>query len=143
MTVLQFPTNESFNTSVNFDPLNGVWFLFKSKARIHSLSASRDLLISAPSKRVCLLVSLTSAPLSLPAKSMNDNFPWHLEPSLRTIYKIACDRDESLLDEFEAVTRDPLPYSITFMSCSTDDTFLSCKPTTLTLPLASSRACKI
>ncbi len=56
-------------------PLKGVWFLFWSKALIHSFKAKRDLLISAPSNLVYLVDSDTSAPLSLPAKSINDIFP--------------------------------------------------------------------
>jgi len=64
---------------------------------MHSLRANKDLFISAPSIHVCLSVSLTSAPLSLPAKSMNviqPNFlPLFL--SLKFIYRIACDLDES------------------------------------------------
>lgn len=75
IVVLQFPVNESFRTWVSFEPLKGVCFLVWSKARMHSLSASNDLLISAPSIRVCLLVSMVSAPRSLPARSMNDSFP--------------------------------------------------------------------
>jgi hypothetical protein len=54
ITVLQLPTKESFRTKVSLLPLKGVWFLLRSKARIHSFKARRDLLISAPSKRVCL-----------------------------------------------------------------------------------------
>jgi len=141
ITVLQFPIKESFKTNVNLDPLNGVWFLFKSKALIHSFNANNDLLISAPSNLVYLLVSLTSAPLSLPAKSINDNLPWDLDPSFNVIYKIAWDLEESLFDELDAVILDALPYSITFINYSTDYTFLSCKPTIFTLPLASSRGC--
>ena len=83
--------------------------MFKSNALIHSFNANNDLLISAPSNLVYLLVSLTSAPLSLPAKSINDNLPWHLLPSFRVIYNIACDLDESLFDEFDAVILDALP----------------------------------
>ena len=138
ITVLQLPIKESFKTNVNFDPLKGVWFLFKSNARIHSFNANNDLLISAPSNLVYLFVSLTSAPLSLPAKSINDNFPWDLDPSFNVIYKIAWDLEESLFDELDAVILDALPCSITFMSYSTDYTFLSYKPTIFTFPFASS-----
>lgn len=148
ITVLQLPTKESLSTNVNLLPLKGVWFLFKSNALIHSFKANRDLLISAPSNRVCLFWSLTSAPLSLPARSMKDNFPWHLLPSFREIYRIAWDLEESLLEELEAilnlilipVTLEALPYSMTFMSCSTLLTLRSYRPTILTLPLASSLA---
>lgn len=53
MTVLQYPVKESFSTIVSLLPRKGVWFLFWSKARMHSFRASRLLLISAPSIRVC------------------------------------------------------------------------------------------
>src|SRR5690242_13936221 len=72
MTVLQFPVKESLSTRVNLLPLKGVCFLSWSRALIHSFKARRDLLISAPSILVCLLVSVTSAPLSEPARSMKD-----------------------------------------------------------------------
>ena len=72
ITVLQFPVKLSFNTYVNLDPLNGLWFLLLSRALIHSFKANKDLLISAPSILVYLLVSVTSLALSLPAKSIND-----------------------------------------------------------------------
>lgn len=41
------------STSVSLDPRNGICRCSQSSARIHSLSASRLLLISAPSNRVC------------------------------------------------------------------------------------------
>jgi hypothetical protein len=53
ITVLQYPVNESLRTIVNLLPRKGVWFLFWSRARIHYLSASKLLLISAPSILVC------------------------------------------------------------------------------------------
>lgn len=70
IVVLLLPTKESFSTWVSLDPRNGVCFLSKSKALIHSFRASKDLLISAPSIFVYLSVCIVSAPLSLPAKSM-------------------------------------------------------------------------
>ena len=70
MVVLLFPINESLRTCVNLEPRNGVCFLSRSSARMHSLRAKRDLLISAPSIFVYLSVCIVSAPLSLPAKSM-------------------------------------------------------------------------
>ena len=42
---------------------------------IHTFKASRLLLISAPSILVCLSDVEVSAPLSLPAKSISENFP--------------------------------------------------------------------
>lgn len=53
MTVRQYPVKESFKTMVNLLPLNGVWCLFWSNALIHYFKAKSDLLISAPSIRVC------------------------------------------------------------------------------------------
>ena len=54
MTVLQKPTKESFKTMVNLLPLKGVWPFPWSRALIHYLRASKDLLIYAPSILVCL-----------------------------------------------------------------------------------------
>lgn len=85
MTVLQKPTKESLRTIVSFDPLKGVWPLPWSKARIHSLRESKDLLIYAPSILVCLSMSIWSAPLSLPAKSMKEIFPCSFLPSFSEI----------------------------------------------------------
>lgn len=104
ITVLQFPVKLSFKTRVSLLPLKGVWFLFKSMALMHSFNARRDLLISAPSILVCLFWSDTSAPLSLPAKSMNDNFPCRFLPYLRFIWSRACERELSELAELEPTT---------------------------------------
>ena len=54
IVVLEVPVNESFRTCVSLEPLNGKCFLSRSRARIHSFSAKRDLLISAPSILVYL-----------------------------------------------------------------------------------------
>lgn len=116
MTVLQYPVNESLRTMVSLLPRKGVWFLFWSKARMHSLSASKLLLISAPSILVCFSSwSAWSAALSLPARSIKDIFPCSLFLRLRQICKMACDRDESLFVPFCEVTRAAIPndmYSI-------------------------------
>lgn len=48
--------NESRSTIVSFDALNGTWELLVSSARMHSFSASSDLLISAPSNLRYLLL---------------------------------------------------------------------------------------
>ncbi len=69
------PTKLSFNTRVNLFYLKGIWVLSISNALIHSFRANNDLLISAPSIRVYLCISVTSLALSFPAKSMNDNLP--------------------------------------------------------------------
>ena len=70
MVVLELPVRLSLRILVSYDPLNGVCFFSKSRALIHSLRAKRLLLISAPSVLVYLLLSVVSAPLSLPARSM-------------------------------------------------------------------------
>ena len=50
MQVLDFsPINESRRTCVSFEARKGRWAPLRPKARIHSLRAKRDLLISAPS----------------------------------------------------------------------------------------------
>eukprot|EP00982_Pelagococcus_subviridis_P014464 31333-Pelagococcus_subviridis.AAC.11 len=96
-TVLLFaPTNASRSTFVSCDPLNGTWRSspprssrgstpsdtaftpppppLELSARMHSFSASNDLLISAPSWRIFPSTAFPrSAPRSLPAKSTRDN----------------------------------------------------------------------
>ena len=52
ITVRESPRKESLSTSVNLDPRNGTCDAPESSARMHSLSAKSDLLISAPSIRV-------------------------------------------------------------------------------------------
>lgn len=49
ITVREFPTKESRKTSVNLLPRNGMWPWSLSSALMHSFSASKLLLISAPS----------------------------------------------------------------------------------------------
>ena len=58
MIVLQYPMKESLSTIVSLLPLKGVWLLPWSRALMHSLRVSRDLLISAPSILVCLFWSI-------------------------------------------------------------------------------------
>ena len=53
--------DETGQTSVSFDPLKGTCLATLSRARMHSFRASRLLLISAPSRRVCLSLSYVSA----------------------------------------------------------------------------------
>jgi len=63
---------------------------------MHSFKASSDLFISAPSNFVCCFYSETSEARSLPAKSINDTFPYDLLLlSFRFICRIAWDREES------------------------------------------------
>lgn len=140
MTVLQFPMKESLSTRVNLLPLNGVWFLFKSMALMHSLRAKRDLLISAPSSLVYLFWSWTSAPLSLPAKSINESFPWRCFPYFKLMMSRAWDREDSELDEFELVTLTLYPSWMICINPWTLLIFFSDSPTMLTFPLASSLA---
>ena len=96
ITVKQLPIKDSFKTIVSLLPQNGRCYLDESKALIHSLRANKDLLISAPSYLVYLLVSLTSLPLSFPAKSIKLIYPifFHDSKFLKHTYKIACDLDE-------------------------------------------------
>ena len=61
---------------------------------MHSFNASKDLFISAPSNLVYLLELTTSAPLSLPARSMNDILPCVLLLTFNYSCKIACDLEE-------------------------------------------------
>ena len=97
MVVLLKPTKESFSTCVSLEPRKGVCFLSKSRARMHSLSARRDLLISAPSILVYLSVCIVSAPRSEPAKSMKLILLYSLSLCLSTICIIACERELSAL----------------------------------------------
>ena len=62
-------------TCVSLLPRNGVCPCFFSSERMTSFKASNDVLISAPSMRVCLDAWVVSAPRSLPAKSMKLSFP--------------------------------------------------------------------
>jgi hypothetical protein len=90
IVVLLLPRKESFKTWVSFDPLNGRWVLpALSRARIHSFSANRLLLISAPSYLVFLPVSITSAPRSDPARSIKLILLKSLPPCFTEKVKIA------------------------------------------------------
>mmetsp|Transcript_35897 Transcript_35897/g.86411 ORF Transcript_35897/g.86411 Transcript_35897/m.86411 type:complete len:331 (-) Transcript_35897:651-1643(-) len=136
------PTSESFRTCVSLLPRKGVWSCCWSRARMHSLSARSDLLISAPSILVWRSVSVTSAPLSLPAKSIKENLPW-TRPfwvSFKQIWRMAWDLDESTFAPVQPVVRSRRPYSITPMSCCTFSKGTSCNPTITTCPLAFSLA---
>lgn len=91
------PTKESLRTRVNLLPLNGRCFLSMSIALMHSLRAKRLLLISEPSFLVYFEESLMSAPLSLPAKSIKENFDkTRFFLFFRLICSIPWDQDESL-----------------------------------------------
>lgn len=130
--------NESFNTIVSLLPLNGVWCLFWSNARIHSFKASNDLFIYAPSILVCFYNwSAWSAALSLPARSINDIFPCGLFFFFNVICNIACDLEESLFVPFWDVTLILVPYSINYMRFCALCIFVSDNPTMFTLFFAS------
>ena len=66
---------ESRSTMVSFDPRKGVCFFRIDIARMHSFNASKEVLISAPSRLVRLSVVAVSAPRSEPAKSTSENLP--------------------------------------------------------------------
>ena len=158
ITVRESPKNESRSTSVSFDPRNGTCDAPESSARMHSFSASRDLLISAPSMRVCRSLSVVSAPRSLPAKSIKESLPkisvagasfgasaaanafrcFNSMGFFSTSCNIACDRDDSALAPV-------LPTHRAFVLCSTSrsnvssaSTRYSCNPTTQICDLESS-----
>ena len=120
---------------------------------MHSFKASNDLLISAPSNLVCLSAELDTAPRSLPARSIRENFPergvspstissWNVlipyngrrfVPVLRIIWNTAW-----LLEEFEFAevlpeVRRPLPRLMRARTSSTEATSVSVSPTTTTL----------
>lgn len=98
MTVLESPKKLSFSTCVSLEPRNGVWSASWYSDRMHSFSARRLLLISAPSSlrssphpvttaatcvwrgarethRVFRSLCVVSAPRSEPARSMKDSLP--------------------------------------------------------------------
>lgn len=140
MKVRQKPTKESFSTIVSFDPRKGVCPLPWSSALMHSLSERSDLLIYAPSILVCLFMSMWSAPLSLPARSINDILPNSFFPSLSEICRMACDREESALAEFIEVTLCWLPMLRYSMNYSVLVTCAYSMPMMLMLLLLSYRS---
>ncbi len=92
------PMNESRSTLVKVLPLNGTWASRLPSALMHSLSASSDLLISAPSILVMRSAELVSLPRSLPAKSMSEILPCSFfSLFFRMIWKTAWERDECWL----------------------------------------------
>lgn len=109
MTVRQNPIKLSFKTIVSFDPRNGVCPLPWSKALIHYFKESKDLFIYAPSILVCFFISVWSAPLSLPARSMNDILPNVFFPYFRVTWRMAWDLEDSALAEFWDVILCVLP----------------------------------
>ena len=165
MTVRESPRKESRSTSVSLLPRKGTWLDPMSSARMHSFSASSDLLISAPSSRVCRSFWSVSAPLSLPARSMKENLPWiavWFAPSFALSclateggilaafgstpsrcfsesWRIACERDDSELAPVLPVHLAAVPCSMSRSTSVTLSTSNSCSPTTHICCLASSR----
>jgi len=75
ITVLQLPPKLSFNIRVSLLSLNGTnepFFVLSPKALIQLASASRDVLILAPSINLIPLFSVT-VPLSDPARSTRES----------------------------------------------------------------------
>mmetsp|Transcript_2858 Transcript_2858/g.5348 ORF Transcript_2858/g.5348 Transcript_2858/m.5348 type:complete len:475 (+) Transcript_2858:1979-3403(+) len=142
MTVRQLPMNESRSTSVSLEPRKGTCLWPWSRERMHSFSASRLLLISAPSMRVCFSEFMVSAPRSLPARSMNVNLPYNLSVRIvfTAIWRMAWDREDSLFAPVSPEARWVFPKSIRLHSESTSPMACSVRPTIFTFDLASSRA---
>lgn len=138
IVVLLYPTKESLRTWVNLDPRKGVWLLPWSRARIHSLRASKDLLISAPSFCVFFSFLLVSAPRSEPAKSMKEILLKSLLLCLNYNYKIAWDLELSALAPVTPHYLKPSPLSSVIIIFSTLSTSTSVRFTMLTLFFASS-----
>ena len=102
--------NESRSTIVSLLALKGIWisalFFLKSSPRMHSFSASRLLLISAPSSRLCLSLLWHSAARSLPAKSTNSSLPRGRPLCSQTwIWHMAWDRLEVSFEVVACVVR--------------------------------------
>jgi hypothetical protein len=96
---------------------------------MHSFKANKDLFISAPSSLVCLLPSIVSQALSLPAKSMKlilDKGSSHI---FNVICSIACDLDESILALVIPVVLSPKPNDTIDIKSGTLDTLFSLNPT--------------
>ena len=138
IVVFELPVNESFNTYVNFDPLNGVCFLSKSSALMHSFNASKLLFISAPSNFVCLFVFIVSAPLSLPAKSIKFIFPYNFPFTFNCICRMAWDLELSVLAPVVPLVRDPSPVRMDSIMSSILTAYFSVSPTMFTYCLPSS-----
>lgn len=139
--VFELPTNESLNTIVSLLPRKGACPLSWSSARMHSLSANKLLLISAPSSLVFVSVLRPrSDPLSLPAKSIKLILPWMAEfRFLSRICSTACERDELSFVCVLEVLRSRLPNSNTCLRVVREWIRCSLSPVITILPLPSSR----
>ena len=127
MTILEFPGSrkESRSTIVSLEARKGTWELRVSRALIHSLSASRLLLISAPSIRLYRLLLWQSAARSDPAKSTINSLPAVLpEEFLTLIWQTACDREDVSLAVVARVVLAACPLSmIVFISLALEASF--------------------
>ena len=119
---------ESLRTMVSLDALNGMWLLLLSRALIHSLRASKLLLISAPSSLLCRLLLWQSAALSEPAKSTRSNLPCGRPLILMEIWQIACDLDEVSFAVVAWVVLTLWPYSMIYWTSLDDFAALSSRP---------------
>ena len=96
-------------------------------------------MISAPSILVCFFMSVWSAPLSFPAKSMKEILPKSFFPSLSEIWRMAWEREDSALAEFWEVILWVLPYSSSWTNCSQEVMWVSSKPMMFILFFLSSK----
>jgi len=95
---------------------------------------------------VCLSLSVVSAPRSLPARSIKDNFPTNREgfeseplaDFLMASWSIACDREDSSFAPVVPVLLVAFPFSMNSLIASTSETLYSCKPTMQTCCFPSS-----
>lgn len=92
MTFLCYFTNQQQKNEVVANTWEGATPL--SLHCTQTFRANKLLLISAPSRRVCRSALDVSAPLSLPARSMRENFPCIFPFLRRMIWKTAWLRDE-------------------------------------------------
>lgn len=117
------PVNESRSTIVSLFCRKGMWPWVLSIARMHSLRASRDWLISAPSFFLLSLFDWVSWARSDPARSTNKSLPpsinWSPFASWMVIVQMACDREEVSLEAVAWVALTDAPYLIrSTISCA-------------------------
>jgi hypothetical protein len=111
-----------------------------ARARMHSFSASSDLLISALSMRRCWLWLRLSAARSEPARSTREMEPCTRPSLLRSVIsQMACEREDWLFISVACVARAPLPRSMRSSSSSGDPASSSSSPLQTTRCRASSR----
>jgi len=95
---------------VSLEARKGTCELRESRARMHSLSAKRLVLMEAPSMRRCLLLLWQSAARSEPAKSTKSSFPYVFPLVFFTlIWQMAWERDEVSLAAVQRVVRELWP----------------------------------